>query len=484
MRMRKITCWILVLSVVALLRGPRPTAARADDVTPSLEQLVQQSYLQVLDIAPTLTIRPAEIEAFKKKLEREKKAEQTRLKDQEQALDRQIKQARQELDRLNKSASRDDAEMAKRRQELQCQILRFRKKSARTKVEREHGLNVLYDNRLAKLDLLREWPGVKAEVAQTIASGRARQRKHGDVEDIGFRELGEGQEKDIKRGEEAVKELHRYGLLPPELEDETVNTYIRNLAEKIGNNSDLKVPLRVKVLRTDEINAFALPGGFLYINSGLILKAENESELAGVLAHEIAHITARHSARLMTRATIANIIYQAAQVAALIFTGGVATVGVYYALQYGFYGLGLALSLALLGVSRAFEVEADQLGAQYLWKAGYDPRGFVSFFDKMASEKGYIRSVSFFRTHPPFYDRIVSTFREIAFLPPKENYITDSPEFQEIKKRLKAVVEEEKKKDPKAPTLRKQLECPEDEEEPAEESKLWSPLPDSCLAGG
>lgn len=468
---RQVTCWILVLCLV-LLGWPWPAAAvRLDEVQPTLEQLVQQSYLQVLEVAPRLTIRPAEIEAFKKKLEKEKKSEQNRLKDQEKALDRQIKQARQQLDRLNKSASRDDPEMAKQRQELQCQIVRLRKKAAQTKVEREHGLNVLYDNRLAKLDLLREWPRVKAEVAETIASGRARQRKHGDVEDIGFRELGEGQEKDIRRGEEAVKEMHRYGLIPPELEDETINTYIRNLAEKIGQNSDLKVPLRVKVLRTDEINAFALPGGFLYINSGLIQKAENESELAGVLAHEIAHVTARHSARLMTRATIASIIYQAAQVAALIFTGGVATVGIYYALQYGFYGLGLALSLTLLGVSRAFEVEADQLGAQYLWKAGYDPKGFISFFDKMASEKGYIRSVSFFRTHPPFYGRIVSTFREIAFLPPKEDYITDSEEFQKIKQRLQTVVEEEKKKDPQAPTLRKQIECPDDEQEPTKDPK-------------
>ena len=468
---KKITCLALALAV-GLLGIPRPTASmNADDVQPSLDKLVEESYLQVLDAAPEYKTSDAKIEQFKKKLEQEKETRKERLKEQEQQLDNQIKQIKGELDQMNKSASRDTPEMAKRRQDLHCQILKFQKKSAKLKVEREHGLNVLYDNKMAKLDLLKQWPPAKAEIDQIIASGKARERRYGNVEDIGFRDVGKDQEKDIKVGEEAVKELQRYGLLPPELEDEAVNTYVRNLAQVIGRNSDLKVPLKVKVLRTDEINAFALPGGFLYVNTGLIQKAESESEFAGVLAHEIAHVAARHSARLMKRATIASIIYQAAQVAALIFTGGVASIGIYYALQYGFYGLGLVLSLTLLGVSREYEAEADQLGAQYLWKADYDPRGFVSFFDKMASEKGYVRSLSFFRTHPPFFDRIVATFREISFLPPKEDYITDSTQFHEIKDRLKKVVEEEKKKDPEAPTLKKEKDCPKDEEAPGKESE-------------
>jgi hypothetical protein len=471
MLIKKITGLVLALSV-GLWGMPWPAAsANSDEARPSLDKLVEKPYLEVLEAAPNLKISASQIDAFKKKLEQEKEAEKKRLEAKEKAIESQVKQIKAELDQMNKSASRDTPEMAKRRQDFHCQMLTLRKEAAKYKVERENGLDVLYDNKLAKLDLLKEWPPTQTTINQTIASGKARQRRHGNVEDIGFRDIGEGQEKDIKRGEEAVKELQRYGLLPPELQDEAVNTYIRNLAQGIGRGSDLKVPLQVKVLRTDEINAFALPGGFLYVNSGLFLKAETESELAGVLAHEIAHVTARHSARLMKRATIAGIIYQAAQVAALIFTGGVASIGVYYALQYGFYGLGLVLSLTLLGVSREFEAEADQLGAQYLWKTGYDPRGFVNFFDKMASEKGYVRSLSFFRTHPAFYDRIVETFREIAFLPPKEDYITDSKQFHEIKERLKKVVEEEKKKDPEAPTLKKEPDCPEDKQEPAEKLK-------------
>lgn len=474
MRTKKIACWVMAMAV-SWWGMPRPAArAYADEAQPSLDTLVEKSYLEVLEIAPQLKFSANHIEAFKKKLEQEKEAEKKRLEVKEKEIENQVKQIKAELDQMNKSASRDTPEMAKRRQDLHCRMLALRKEAAKYKVERENGLDVLYDNKLAKLDLLREWPPVQAEIDRIIASGQARQRRHGNVEDIGFRDIGEGQEKDIKRGEEAVKELQRYGLVPPELQDEAVNMYIRNLAQTIGQNSDLKVPLHVKVLRTDEINAFALPGGFLYVNSGLILKAETESELAGVLAHEIAHVTARHSARLMTRATIASIIYQAAQVAALIFTGGVASIGVYYALQYGFYGLGLVLSLTLLGVSREFEAEADQLGAQYLWKAGYDPRGFVNFFDKMAREKGYVRSLSFFRTHPAFYDRIVETFREIALLPPKEDYISDSKQFHEIQERLKRVVEEEKKKDPQAPTLKKEYDCPQDKQASAEESKPGS----------
>jgi hypothetical protein len=471
MMTKKITCLVLALSI-NLLGIPQPAASlNSDDVQPSLDKIAEQSYLEVLDVAPKLKLSDQQIEQYKKKLEQEREAEKARLRIEEQAFETEIDQIKAQLDQMNKSASRDTPEMAKQRQGFHCQMLTLRKKLEKHKIERGHGLDVLYDNKIAKLDLLKEWPPAQAEIDQIITSGKARQRRYGNVEDIGFRDVGKDQEKDIKRGEEAVKELQRYGLLPPELEDEAVNNYIRNLAQVIGRGSDVTVPLKVKVLRTEEINAFALPGGFLYVNSGLIQKAESESELAGVMAHEIAHVAARHSARLMKRATIAGIIYQAAQVAALIFTGGVASIGVYYALQYGFYGLGLVLSLTLLGVSREYEAEADQLGAQYLWKAGYDPRGFVSFFDKMASEKGYVKSISFFRTHPAFYDRILETFREIAFLPPKEDYITDSKEFHEIKDRLVKVVEEEKKKDPEAPTLKKKYDCPEEQEAPVKESK-------------
>ncbi|MEW6732689.1 MAG: M48 family metalloprotease [Acidobacteriota bacterium] len=162
----------------------------------------------------------------------------------------------------------------------------------------------------------------------------------------------------------------------------------------------------------------------------------------------------------MKRATIAGIIYQAAQIATLIFTGWVAGIGMYYALQYGFFGLGMVLELSLLGVSREYEMEADQLGVQYAWRAGYDPRGFITFFDKMASEKGYIKSASFFRTHPPFFDRIVRVFSEIEFLPTKVELKVDSSSFQQAKEQLIQLRKDIKPK--KRPTLKRMPECDED----------------------
>ncbi|MBI1955048.1 MAG: M48 family metalloprotease, partial [Acidobacteria bacterium] len=155
-------------------------------------------------------------------------------------------------------------------------------------------------------------------------------------------------------------------------------------------------------------------------------------------------------------ATIASIIYQAAQIAALIFTGGAVGLGTYYALQYGFYGLGLALSLQLLGVSRDYELEADQLGVQYVWKAGYNPEGFIQFFDVMASKEGYVEKTSFFRTHPAFYDRIVGVYREISFLPKQERAIENTSEFQAMQSRLREVVKKLDEEEADRPSLYKQ----------------------------
>jgi len=176
-------------------------------------------------------------------------------------------------------------------------------------------------------------------------------------------------------------------------------------------------------------------------------------ELAGVIAHEISHDVARHSNKLMNRATIASIFYQAAQIAAIILTGGAAGIALSYALQYGFYGLGLVIDLKLLGISRDYELEADQLGVQYAWNAGYDPAGFIDFFDKMATHEGYVNSVSWFRTHPAFYDRMVATEKEIMFLPPKAAAIVQTTEFEEMKKELAPVTIKAEKEEVERPSL-------------------------------
>jgi hypothetical protein len=425
----------------------------------SLAHLVSKSYLDLLEIAAALPFSASEIEAYKQSLEREKEAEKKRLEQEEKSLKAQIEQARQQLAALNKRASRDTKDMAAERNQWQCRIYKLERDLTEKKAAREHGLPLTYDNKKAKLELLQQWPTKQKEIADIIASGRARQRPHGDVEDIGLRKVGEGQEKDIKLGQDAINDMKMYGLMPPEVEDKALNAYVRQLADTLAINSDLKVPLKVMLLDSDEINAFALPGGFLFINTGLIEKADNESELVGVMAHELAHVTTRHGARLMKRATIAGIIYEAAQIAAMIFTGGVVGIGMYYALQYGFFGLGLVLNLALLGVSREFEAEADQLGVQYAWRAGYEPQGFITFFDKMASEKGYVKSASFFRTHPPFFDRIVSTFSEIAYLPTTEGLQIDSTAFRQAKESLKKWKQEHEKEQKKRPTLRRLPQC-------------------------
>jgi predicted Zn-dependent protease len=146
---------------------------------------------------------------------------------------------------------------------------------------------------------------------------------------------------------------------------------------------------------------------------------------------------------------------------ALIFTGGAVGIGTYYALQYGFQGLGLILSLQLLGVSRDYELEADQLGVQYAWKAGYNPEGFIQFFDIIASKEGYVEKTSFFRTHPAFYDRIVDTYREMAFLPRQEQAIENTKEFGEAQVKLKKITEDLEREEKDAPSLfKKEPGCP------------------------
>ena len=432
----------------------------AANLTLQLLDLTRKSYLELLDLSPTLKFSEKDYDRAHEKLGSEKESEQDRLEKAEDKLNDQIKASRKQLDSLNKSGSRDTAAQKDERQRLHCQILDLEGQLRDTETERKQGVPILFDNRFAKLDLIRNWPTRKQEIARLIESGQARNRKFGDVEDIGVRIVGEGQKDDIKTGEDAIRQMKSLQLMPKEIQDKELKQYVEALAATIARNSDLKIPLKVTVLDSEEINAFALPGAFLFVNLGLINKAENESELAGVLAHEIAHAAARHGAKLQKRANIANILMQAAQVAAVIFTGGVAGIGTYYALQYGFYGLGMVMDLALLGVSRDFEMEADQLGVQYAWRSGFDPRGFVTFFDKMASEEGYVKSASFFRTHPPFYDRIVTTFSELEFLPPEASLQMDSSDFTAAKHRVAVAQSRRKVEEENRPTLHQVPDCP------------------------
>jgi hypothetical protein len=447
--------------------------------TASLDELVNRSYLDLAEAAPQLQFSKSELNVFRKELDRQRKAEDARLKREAQELERSLKDLRDQLRSLNREASADTPRAAEVRREIHCKILALEKQLREKELERKQGMPVSFDNKYAKVDLVEKWPARKAEVLRQVAEGKARQRPFGDVEDIGLREVGKDQEKDIKLGEDALRDMKTYHLMPPEVDDKAVTTFVEDVALRIARNSDVRVPVKLTVLRSEEINAFALPGGFLFVNTGLLQKAQTEAELAGVIAHELAHVSGRHGARLLKRANIANLMYQMAQVAVMIGTGGFGTIGTYYLMQAGFFGLGMVLNLSLLGVSREFEMEADQLGTQYAWKAGYDPRGFISFFDKMASEKGYVQSASFFRTHPPFFDRIVSTLSEIAYLPAREALALDSSRFEAFQRDLAAALEKGKAEDERRrPTLRRDPDCEEDPKKPRSELQV----PAFCLA--
>ena len=270
-----------------------------------------------------------------------------------------------------------------------------------------------------------------------------------DVDAIGNRKVGGLDwykiETDIKIGKAYAMQIEQSMKL---VQDPVVNEYVNRIGQNLVRNSDAKVPFTIKVVDADEINAMALPGGFFYVNSGLILAADDEAELAGVMAHEIAHVALRHATRGQTRADIANIM-----TIPLIFVGG----GIGYAAREV---AGIGLPMTFLKFSRGFEAEADYFGLQYMYKAGYDPNAFANFFEKIqAQEKKKPGSVAkAFSTHPQTPDRIAKTQEEInKILPPRDQYIETTSEFNDVKARLAAIENKHKVDDPNQhkPTLRR-----------------------------
>ncbi len=238
--------------------------------------------------------------------------------------------------------------------------------------------------------------------------------------------------------------------------DPVVTEYVNRVGQNIVKNSDCKVPFTIKVIDSDEINAMALPGGFFYVNSGLILNADEEAELAGVMAHETAHVCAHHAAREMTRMNYAQL-----GTIPLIFIGGWTGYGIYEAAS-------LAVPMTFLQFSRDFEAQADYLGVQYMYRAGYDPQAFISFFEKIqALEKrkpGLVAKA--FSDHPQTPDRILHSQEEIArILPAKDEYTVTTSEFDDVKARL-ARIENKRRltdtKDGKKPSLRRASTAPDD----------------------
>ncbi len=276
-----------------------------------------------------------------------------------------------------------------------------------------------------------------------------------DVQAVGTRNIGGrgmgnwySTNWEIGTGKQYSMEIEKSSHL---VTDPVIVEYVNRVGQNIVRNSDSKVPFTIKVLDTDEINAMALPGGFFYVNSGLILACDSEDELAGVMAHEISHVAAHHAAREMTRMNYMQI----GSVPLMIFTQGTWTgYGIYEASQ-------LAVPLTFLSFSRQFESEADFLGVQYMYKAGYDPQGMVSIFEKLdALQKHKPGAISkAFSDHPATPDRIDNVENEIAtLLPARPEYMVTTSEFDTVKARLARIQNKRginDKKNGNKPTLRR-----------------------------
>jgi predicted Zn-dependent protease len=275
-----------------------------------------------------------------------------------------------------------------------------------------------------------------------------------DVDAVGNRNVGCGRgvgnwysvEKQVAMGRSYAQQIEAQIKL---VNDPVVTEYVNRIGQNLVRNSDAQVPFTIKVIDSDVVNAMALPGGFFYVNSGLILAADEEAEMAGVMAHEIAHVAACHVAREQTRYTLMQLA-----TIPLIFVGG--------GIGYGAYeAAGPAAMMGILKFSRGFEAEADYLGVEYMYRAGYDPSAFVSFFEKIqAMEKKKPGTLAkTFDTHPQTPDRIEKTQEEIRkILPAKQQYIVTTSEFDDVKSRLASIENRHKvldQKDANKPSLRR-----------------------------
>jgi beta-barrel assembly-enhancing protease len=288
--------------------------------------------------------------------------------------------------------------------------------------------------------------------------------KSGSIEDVsavGNREIGKrglgnwySTDGEIKMGKQYADEIEKSTKF---ITDPVVDEYVNRIGQNIVKNSDCKVPFTIKVIDSDEINAMALPGGFFYVNSGLILAADEEAELAGVMAHETAHVCAHHAAREMTRLNYAEIGMVPLEI---MLPYDLAGYGIYEAAQ-------LAIPITFLQFSRDFEAQADYLGVQYMYRSGYDPQAFITFFEKVqALEKrkpGLVAKA--FSDHPQTPDRILHTQEEIArILPAKDDYLVTTSEFDDVKARLARIEDKRRLIDTKGgakPSLRRASTTPD-----------------------
>ena len=249
-----------------------------------------------------------------------------------------------------------------------------------------------------------------------------------DVSAIGTRKIGKkglgnwySLETEIRLGQEYSRQVDTKVKLS---HDPLVTSYINEVGQKLVRNSDAEVPFVIKVMDDPgSINPFSLPGGFLYVPTGLILAADNESELAGMMAHEIAHVTAHHATREMTRGNMINL----ASNFLVLITGPIG-----YAARTA---AGIGLPLAFSKFSRGFESEADYLGLQYLYNAGYDPQSYIAFLERASRTKRKpSRLAKAFSGYPATPRRLENARKEIVtILSPRDKYVVTTSEFDDVK---------------------------------------------------
>jgi predicted Zn-dependent protease len=236
--------------------------------------------------------------------------------------------------------------------------------------------------------------------------------------------IAAGTETEVKMGRQLAAQVDKEAKF---IDDPIITEYVNRVGQNIVLHSDAKVPFTIKVIDSDEVNAFALPGGFFYVNKGLVLAADNEAELAGVMAHEIAHVAARHAMenerkmQIIDYGLLAGVLLGGGIIGNVLYNGG-----------------GLIEGLTFLKFTRGAEEEADKLGVQYMWAAGYDPNAMATMFEKLeAKNKKKPGTISkLFATHPAPPDRRAAAISLAARFPEREEYVISSSEFQRVKNRL------------------------------------------------
>jgi hypothetical protein len=278
--------------------------------------------------------------------------------------------------------------------------------------------------------------------------------------------LGGSQEKEMQIGRQLALEVEQQAKM---VEDPLITEYVNRIGQNIVLHSDAKIPFTIKVIDSDEVNAFALPGGYFFVNKGLILAADNEAELAGVMAHEIAHVAARHAMENAGKGTF----LQYGLMAGILMTGGIAG-----AVLQNTAGLGQML--AFFHFSRGAEEEADRLGVQYLYAAGYDPTAMSTMFEKLASKSkkkpGTLSKL--FSTHPQSVERRDSSLALVSRFSEREEYVISTSEFQRVKGYLfrlsnaKALtaVDSNDGEDQSRPTLKRRQPTTDGTDNPADSS--------------